>query len=226
MAKRIKRQHNFLLSNPTNNKLQQRLIVNTVFENTTETTKWAAKLLRQTINKHDCGYLGPSINDITLFWAKIYPLPPCHISSQVFNPHFKYSITIRNPPLTFAITNFHIFCVCLDKIFICFIDLICARCGNTNILFVKCRKHCTHCEAKSKVFSTLLKTETNELRCANAGNDWLRLYSCAWIYRSGRFAILNQKQIIGIFCSIVYLQERFHNTVHQTSMACKCNTGR
>ena len=29
---------------------------------------------------------GPSINDVTLFWAKIYPLPPCHISSQVFNP--------------------------------------------------------------------------------------------------------------------------------------------
>jgi len=27
----------------------------------------------------------------------------------------------------------------------------------------------------SKVFSTLLKTETNELRCANAGNDWWRL---------------------------------------------------
>jgi len=25
------------------------------------------------------------------------------------------------------------------------------------------------------VFSTLLKTETNQLRCANAGNDWLRL---------------------------------------------------
>ena len=29
---------------------------------------------------------GPSINDVTLFWAKIYPFPPCHISSQVFNP--------------------------------------------------------------------------------------------------------------------------------------------
>jgi len=25
------------------------------------------------------------------------------------------------------------------------------------------------------VFSTLLKTETNQLRCANAGNDWLQL---------------------------------------------------
>jgi len=62
------------------------------------------------------------------------------------------------------------------------------------------------------VFSTLLKTETNELRCVNAGNDWLRLQSCAWIYRSGRFAILKQKQNILTFCCIVYLRERFHNT--------------
>ena len=30
--------------------------------------------------------MGPSINDVTLFWEKIYPLPPCHISSQVFKP--------------------------------------------------------------------------------------------------------------------------------------------
>jgi len=30
------------------------------------------------------------------------------------------------------------------KIFICFIDLICSRCGKTNILFVKRRKYCTH----------------------------------------------------------------------------------
>jgi len=39
------------------------------------------------------------MNDVTLFWAKIYPLPPCHISSQVFNPPLKYNITICNPPL-------------------------------------------------------------------------------------------------------------------------------
>ena len=65
---------------------------------------------------------------------------------------------------------------------------------------------------KQQVVSTLLKTETNELRCANAGNDWLQLHSCAWIYRSGRFAILKQKQNIGTFCSIVYLREQFHNT--------------
>jgi len=160
------------------------------------------------------------------FGQKSTPYPLVTFRHKYLTPTSNIASQFATPPLTFAITNFHIFCVCLDKIFICFIDLICARCGNTNILFVKCRKHCTHCEAKSKVFSTLLKTETNELRCANAGNDWLRLYSCAWIYRSGRFAILNQKQIIGTFCSIVYLQERFHNTVHQTSMACKCNTGR
>jgi len=43
-------------------------------------------------------YKGPSINDVTIFWAKIYPLPPCHISSQVFNPLFKYNVTICNPP--------------------------------------------------------------------------------------------------------------------------------
>ena len=49
------------------------------------------------------------------------------------------------PPLKFVITNFHLFCVCLDKNFICFIDLICARCGKTNILIVKRRKYCTHC---------------------------------------------------------------------------------
>ena len=35
-------------------------------------------------------------------------------------------------------------CVCLEKNFICFIDLICARCGKTNILLVKRRKYCTH----------------------------------------------------------------------------------
>jgi len=42
---------------------------------------------------------GPSINDVTLFWAKIYPLPPCHISSQVFKLPFKYNVIICNPPL-------------------------------------------------------------------------------------------------------------------------------
>jgi len=51
----------------------------------------------------------------------------------------------KKKPLPFAITNFHLFCVCLDKNFIYFIDLICARCGKTNILFVKRRKYCTHC---------------------------------------------------------------------------------
>jgi len=89
---------------------------------------------------------GPSTNDVTLFWAKIYPLTPCHISSQAFNPPLKYNVAIFNPlPLIVAITNFHLFCVCLDKNFICFIDLICACCDKTNILFVKRRKHCTHC---------------------------------------------------------------------------------
>jgi len=48
-------------------------------------------------------------------------------------------------PLTVAITNFHIVCVCLDKNFICFIDFICARCDKTNILFVKRRKYYAHC---------------------------------------------------------------------------------
>jgi len=42
--------------------------------------------------------VGPSINDVTLFWAKIFPLPPCHISSQVFNPPFKYHVTISKSP--------------------------------------------------------------------------------------------------------------------------------
>jgi len=64
--------------------------------------------------------------------------------------------------------------------------------------------HIAKQKLSSKLFSTLLKTETNELRCANAGSDWLRLYSSAWIYRSGRFVIQKQKQIIGTFCSIVY----------------------
>jgi len=49
------------------------------------------------------------------------------------------------PPVTVALTNIHLFCVCLDKNFICFIDLICARCDKNNILFVKRRKYCTHC---------------------------------------------------------------------------------
>ena len=89
--------------------------------------------------------VGPSINDVTLFWAKIYPLPPCHISSQVFNPPLNITSQFLNPPPYVCITNFHIFRVCLDKISICFIDFICARCGKTNILFVKRRKYRTRC---------------------------------------------------------------------------------
>jgi len=42
--------------------------------------------------------MGPSINDVTLFWAKIYPLPPCHISSQVFNPPSNITSQFANPP--------------------------------------------------------------------------------------------------------------------------------
>jgi len=62
-----------------------------------------------------------------------YSNPPSNTTSQFATPH-----------LLFAITNFHLFCVCLDKNLICFIDLICARCGKTNTLFVKRRKYCTH----------------------------------------------------------------------------------
>jgi len=46
--------------------------------------------------------MGPSINDVTLFWAKIYPLPPCHISSQKFNPPLKYNVTICNLPSSYS----------------------------------------------------------------------------------------------------------------------------
>jgi len=86
---------------------------------------------------------GPSINDVTLFSAKIYPLPPCHISSQVFSSPWNITSQFATP--TVAITNFHLLCVRLGKNFICFIYLIGARCDKTNILFVKRRKYCTHC---------------------------------------------------------------------------------
>jgi len=44
----------------------------------------------------------------------------------------KYNVTICNPPpLTTAVTNFHLFCICLDKNFICFIVLVCTRCDKT-----------------------------------------------------------------------------------------------
>jgi len=72
------------------------------------------------------------------------PSPPCHISSQVFKPPSNITSQFE-PPVIFAITNFHLFCVWLDKNFICFVDLICARCDKTNILFAKRRKYCTHC---------------------------------------------------------------------------------
>ena len=54
-----------------------------------------------------------------------------------------------------------------------FIDVLCTRCDKTNILFVKRRNtaHIAKQKLSNKVFSTLLKTKTNELRCANAGND-------------------------------------------------------
>jgi len=35
------------------------------------------------------------------------------------------------PPLTIAVTNFHPFCVYLDKNFVCFIVLICTRFDKT-----------------------------------------------------------------------------------------------
>ena len=41
---------------------------------------------------------GPSINDVTLFWAKIYPSHPCHISSQVFNPPWNITSQFGTPP--------------------------------------------------------------------------------------------------------------------------------
>jgi len=47
----------FLVIKSNNSKLQRRLIINAVSENTTEATKRGAKLPRQAINKYDCGYL-------------------------------------------------------------------------------------------------------------------------------------------------------------------------
>ena len=105
------------------------------------------------------------------FEQKFTPFPPCHISSQVITPPSNITSQFATP-LTFTITNFHLFCVCLDKKFICYIDLICARCDKTNILFEN-TAHIAKQKLSSKVFSTctLLKTETNELRCAHVGND-------------------------------------------------------
>ena len=163
------------------------------------------------------------------FGEKFVPCPPCHISSQVFKPPWNITSQCANPPhvsfnykftsiLSLLRQKFHLF----YRFDLCTLwqDQHCIR-KTSKILHTLLSK-----KLSSNVFSTLLKTETNELRCANAGNDWLRLSSCAWMYRSGRFAILKQKQIIGTFCSIVYLQERFHNTAQKTGMACKCNTGR
>jgi len=63
------------------------------------------------------------------FGQKSTPSPPCHISSQVFNPPWNITSQFATP--TIAVTNFHLFCVCLDKNFICFIDLICTHCDKT-----------------------------------------------------------------------------------------------
>jgi len=49
-------------------------------------------------------------------------------------------------------------------------DLICARCGKTNILFVKSRKYCTHCWAKIKQQSVFYFVEDR--------NEWITLCEC------------------------------------------------
>ena len=61
--------------------------------------RFLGSLLVHIAPMHDQYYdMGPSINDVTLFWAKIYPLPPCHISSQVFNPPSNRTSQFANLP--------------------------------------------------------------------------------------------------------------------------------
>jgi len=70
---------------------------------------------------------------------------PCHISSQVYKPPSNITSQFaKHPPYICNYKFPSILCLPRQKFHLCFIDLICARCGKTNILFVKRRKYCTH----------------------------------------------------------------------------------